>query len=223
MKKTTPTTLQAGIVFISLFLLVSLTSCSGKTLKNKGATDRDLECSSDADNALKQLDYVAAIRLHHGVLKKDPRNALAAYHLGYAYGQTGDHEREILHYEKAVALGINRGDVFFNLGMAYGELNRLGEAHRTFKRGLAVDPNNGDNYFGMAVVYQKRGDLIRAEKAFIEALRLDPDHLDARWCLGMLYLERGEKQEAARHLRHILNTDPRHESARDLLQGLEME
>ncbi len=74
---------------------------------------------------MKWHDYEAGILLHQHFLEKEPTNGLALYHLGYAYGQTGDHVKEVLYYEKAVSLGFSEYHIFFNMGMAYGELNRI--------------------------------------------------------------------------------------------------
>ena len=78
-------------------------------------------------------------------LEKEPGNALSLYHLGYAYGMTGDHGKEVQYYEKAIALGYSRdAGLYYNLGMAYGELNSTQKAISAFKRALEIDPIHDD-------------------------------------------------------------------------------
>ncbi|PWT82121.1 MAG: hypothetical protein C5B58_08790, partial [Acidobacteria bacterium] len=52
-------------------------------------------CDAAADVALKVGDYPTAIRLHQSVLLYDRNNALAHYHLGFAYGMAGLTDEEI--------------------------------------------------------------------------------------------------------------------------------
>jgi Flp pilus assembly protein TadD len=76
-------------------------------------------CDARADHYLVTEDYAEAVRLHREYLQKHPANALAHYHLGFAYGMTGDEAREINEYERATALGLSRWDLFLNLGIAF--------------------------------------------------------------------------------------------------------
>jgi len=180
-------------------------------------------CSREADEAMKRHDYQEAIRLHQEILETEPDNALALYHLGYAYGQLADHEREVCFYERAVALGYTEGNIFFNLGMAYGELNRIVEAVGVFQKALQLDPNSADNHFGLALAYQRGVKDRQAEEEFLKAIELDPVHVDARLYLSMLYADRGEMQKAAAQLREILKLDPSNSGAREFLKRIERE
>ena len=44
---------------------------------------------------MKEQDYDSTFLLHKRFLKKMPMNGLVLYHLGYAYGQTGKHMKEV--------------------------------------------------------------------------------------------------------------------------------
>ena len=48
-------------------------------------------CDPVADYFLGMEDYPAAIGRHLVVIREHPENALAHYHLGFAYGVTGQH------------------------------------------------------------------------------------------------------------------------------------
>jgi tetratricopeptide (TPR) repeat protein len=180
-------------------------------------------CDREADEAVKRHDYEEAIRLHQKILETEPDNALALYHLGYAYGQTGDHEREVLFYKRAAVLGFTEGNIFFNLGMAYGELNRIDEAIESFKKALTLDPDSADNHFGLALAYQRSMADRPAEQEFLKAIELDTSHIEARLYLSMLYADRGEMQKAAQHLRDILKIDPSNTGVREFLKRIEGE
>src|SRR5271168_1037692 len=76
-------------------------------------------CDVNADFALGREDYPAAIALHLKVLRADNGNALAHYHLGFAYGMSGRITDEISEYLMAAKLGLVNWDLFLNLGLAY--------------------------------------------------------------------------------------------------------
>ncbi len=181
------------------------------------------KCDPAADDAMKREDYKTAILLHQRFLEKEPSNALSLYHLGYAYGQLGNHSKEASYYEKAIALGFKQQGVLFNLGMAYGELNQIEKAIDAFKKAVQTDPDNADNHFGLALSYQRSLADELAEHEFLKAIAIDPNHVDARLYLSLLYADMGELQKAAEQLRIILDIDPTHTDAREFLERIEGE
>jgi tetratricopeptide (TPR) repeat protein len=197
--------------------------CS-KVLSGKSAEPvKAWTCDKEADEAMKRNDYEAGISLHERFLEKEPENALALYHLGYAYGQIGEHLREVPLYEKAIALGFIRDYIFFNLGMAYGELNQTEKSISAFKQALDMNPGNADNHFGLAMAYQKNAADKLAEEEFLKAIEIDPRHVDARLLLSLLYADCGELEKAAGQLRKTLEIDPTNERARHFLERIEKE
>lgn len=210
---------------LALFLSVACmgTGCS-KGLLGKGSKAWETwTCDNDADEAMKRRDYETAIVLHERFLKKQPENALALYHLGYAHGQTGDHMKEVSYYEKAVAIGFKSENIFFNMGMAYGELDEIIKAIRTFKQGIDIYPDSANNHLGLAMAYQRDGNDKRAEKEFLKVIKINPEHVEARLFLSMLYMDLGERQRAAEQLRKILKKDPHNVRVRKFLERIERE
>ena len=207
-----------------LFCLAGQLLCGGCS---KGLFGRSPEmdgtwrCDAKADDAMERQDYRAGIVLHQRFLEKEPGNALALYHLGYAYGQTGDHLKEVAYYEKAIGLGFEQDLIFFNAGMAYGELNQGERSIRAFKKALDIDPASNDNHFGLAMAYQRNANDKLAEREFLKVIKSDPGHLDARLHLSMLYADRGDLQSACVQLRKILELDSTHRIAREFLESIQ--
>ncbi|NVM25160.1 MAG: tetratricopeptide repeat protein [Desulfobacterales bacterium] len=208
---------------LSLAGLLSGPGCSKGVLEKRAVLEKTWTCDKAADDTMKRQDYKAAIPLHQRFLENEPANALALYHLGYAYGQTGNHVGEVSYYEKAIALGFKEDGIFFNLGMAYGELNQTEESIDAFKKALDINPDSADNHFGLAIAYQMSVADKLAEKEFLKALEIDPAHVDARLHLSLLYTDMGQLQKACEHLRKILEIDPTHRGAREFLERIEKE
>jgi tetratricopeptide (TPR) repeat protein len=212
----------SGLAF-SLAGLLSGAGCSKGVLEKRRVLGKTWACDEVADEAMKRHDYEAAILLHQRFLEKEPGNGLALYHLGYAYGQTGNHVKEVSYYERAVDRGFKKDSIFFNLGMAYGELNQMENSVGAFKKAIDINPNSADNHFGLALAYQRSVADTVAEKEFLEAIEIDPTHVHARLYLSILYADMGALQKAAEQLRNILEIDPTNRRAREFLERIEKE
>ncbi|HUU40571.1 MAG TPA: tetratricopeptide repeat protein [Desulfatiglandales bacterium] len=208
---------------LCIVAIYSISGCSKGALVEKSFIAKKWTCDKKADEAMKENDYEAAILLHEQFLDREPANGLALYHLGYAYGEIGDHENEVSYYEKAVSLGYEEEGFFFNMGMAYGELNQLENSIQAFKKALDINPDSADNHFGLAIAYQKSLEDKLAEEEFLEAIRIDPANMDARIYLSMLYVDSGELKKAGDQLRKILEIDPSNEGVREFLKKIEGE
>ena len=211
-----------GLVFC-LAGLISGAGCSKGFLEKRPTHQKQWTCDKAADEAMKQHDYEAGILLHQRFLEKEPANGLALYHLGYAYGQTGDHVKEVLYYEKSIALGFKRESIFFNLGMAYGELNQIENSIHAFNKALDINPESAENHFGLALAYQRNVSDKLAKKEFLKAIEIDPANVDARLYLSLLYADMGELRKAGEQLRKILEIDPANGRAREFLERIEKE
>lgn len=198
-----------------MLMLMALAGCSGNQATRNMPQTEVWTCDNNADTALKKQDYDASIRLHERFLKAHPGNLVALYHLGYGYGQIGNHEKEVFYYEKSLAMGFHIPAIYFNLGMAYGELDRMVDSIKTFKKGITANPGNSDNHFGLGLAYQRIFAHDLAEEEFLEAIGIDPEHLEARLSLGILYTDMGKYEKAEEQFSKVLEFDPDNETARE--------
>ena len=145
-----------------------------------------MTCDPQADKAIEDDDFETGIRLHQQFLEKDPENPLALYHLGYAYGNMGDHQKEVFYYERAIALGLNEESVFYNLGLAYGDLDQLENAIDAFKKAVAIEPGNLNVRYDMSRLYVALGDFQEARHQLEQILKIDPSYTEARELLDSI-------------------------------------
>jgi FimV-like protein len=162
------------------FGLVQGAGCSRVSIEKPPATQEKLSCDPQADKAIEDNDYETGIRLHEQLLEKEPENRLALYHLGYAYGHMGDHQKEIFYYERAIALGMKDESIFYNLGLAYGDLNQLQNAIQAFKEAIEIEPGNLNARFDLSRLYLEVGDLKEARHQLQQILEIDPSDREAR-------------------------------------------
>jgi len=137
-------------------------------------------CHVTADTALTAQDYPTAIGLHRRLLRSEDNNALAHYHLGFAYGMVGQISEEIGEYREAIRLGLNTWDLFMNLGLAYYDHHdEFANATAALQTAVSLGPGYAETHFNLAVVYERENRLNEALEEIIAALLLAPRDLDA--------------------------------------------
>jgi tetratricopeptide (TPR) repeat protein len=174
-------------------------------------------CDPLADYFLGMENYPEAIRRHIQVIREQPDNALAHYHLGFAYGLTGRHEKELGEYQKAVDLGLSDWELFLNLGLLYLEGRHLGAATQILRLATLLAPAQPETHFNLGLAYEQRGMLAQAEQEMLVAVKLDPEQADAHNTLGVIYAEQGNYEGAKAVWTELVGETPDYAPARDNL------
>ncbi|UCD70947.1 MAG: tetratricopeptide repeat protein [Syntrophobacterales bacterium] len=178
-------------------------------------------CDREADFYLEQGDWDKAIDSHEQVIQDNPHFALAHYHLGYAYGFKGMHEREIEEYEKAVQLGLKKFDLFYNLGMTYAEyLRDYDKALKVFKQAERMDSKNDEIHYALGLAYWFKEAESEAVTEFMKTINLNPRHIEAHALLGEIYFRREQYDFAKAEWERVLELDPNNEMARKRLEEI---
>jgi protein O-mannosyl-transferase len=184
-------------------------------------TSDEQVCDPLADYFLGMEDYPEAIKRHQAIIRDHPDNALAHYHLGFAYGVTGDHQRELAEYQKAVSLGLSDWQLFLNLGLLDMEEDHPAEASEVLRLATLLGPYRPETHFNLGLVYERLGMFQKAEQELLLSLRLDPNQTDARNTLGVVYAEEGNYQSAHDEWFDLVHADPDFTPARANLAILE--
>jgi len=174
-------------------------------------------CDPLADYFLGMEDYPEAIKRHLAVVKAHPDNALAHYHLGFAYGVTGQHQAELDEYAKAIDLGLDDWDLFVNLGLLYLETDQLDTATKVLRLATVLAPDRPETHFNLGLAYERRGMLPQAEQEMLLSLRLDPSQVDARNTLGVIYAEEGNFSRARSEWQDLADQAPNYSPAQQNL------
>jgi tetratricopeptide (TPR) repeat protein len=204
---------RRSTVFLVLALLLmffSLLSLSCQSLKQARKYDADERwpCPEYADLPLRQDQFEMAIERHLIVLAQEPDNAVAHYHLGYAYVQLGFHADGISEYLKAVDLGLVKGDLYYNLGMAYGQLGIYQQAEQAFKRAIEMEPEYEDNYRALGNAQLHQGHFYDAMVSCRKATKLGPHDPDSWHCLALAAAKSDEIGESWNAVKELRKLDP---------------
>ena len=197
-----------------LFLVATALSWATSPAGAASSTPAEEVCNVRADYALGIEDYPEAIQLHESVLRHDPKDALARYHLGFAYGMSGDTAAELREYVRAVELGLHQWDLFLNLGLLYLGRHELGAAINALTIATELGPQHVETHFNLGLAYQRAGLLPQARREILESLQLEPDQPDALNTLAIVHAEMGNWESARATWVELVRIDPDYQPAR---------
>jgi tetratricopeptide (TPR) repeat protein len=165
-------------------------------------------CDVNADFVLGLEDYPAAIALHRKVLRTHNGNALAHYHLGFAYSMTGRTREEISEYLAAARLGLHKWDLFLNLGLAYLDRNDWPKAIETLQIAVSLGPDHPETHFNLAIAYEQGNRLREALLEITASLHLAPEDPDERKTKAIICSELGDLVCAHDEWAHLVQVAP---------------
>jgi tetratricopeptide (TPR) repeat protein len=178
------------------------------------AGPEDEVCDVNADYALGLEDYPAAIALHHRILRAHKDDALAHYHLGFAYGMTGRTPDEISEYLSAARLGLDKWDLFLNLGLAYLSQNDWRRAIEALHTAVSRGPDHPEAHFSLAIAYEKGNSLHEALREITASIHLAPEDLDERNSKAIICTELEDLVCARDEWARLVRVAPDYEPAR---------
>jgi Flp pilus assembly protein TadD len=192
-----PMMLRLQLILVLSVTLAVATGLGYARVAIAGNTDEQI-CDIHADTALGIENYAQAINLHRSRLTTHPNDALAHYHLGFAYGMVGQHDAELAEYRKAAALGLMRWDLYLNLGRIYLEARDYPDAVRELRTATELGPNHSETHFNLGLAYERRLMLTQAAQQMQTALSLGADHTETSNMLAVIYAEEGRLDDARR-------------------------
>jgi Flp pilus assembly protein TadD len=216
---------RLGVGVCLLFATIALALLLSGVASSRAAASKEEVCDVDADFALGLENYPAAITLHRKVLREHNDNALAHYHLGFAYGTTGHKRDKINEYLAAARLGLVKWDLFLNLGVAYLSQNDGPKAIKTLQIAVLLGPNHPEAHFNLAIAYERSNRLREALQEIIVSLHLAPEDPDEGNTQGIICAELGNFVCARDEWAHVVQVAPNYAPARvnlAILSGLHM-
>jgi cytochrome c-type biogenesis protein CcmH/NrfG len=105
----------------------------------------------------------------------NPANVKAWIELGNAYFDTGQHEKSIQAYRRALELDPNNANVWTDMGVMYRRSGNPQEAIRSFDRAMEADPKHEVSRMNKGIVLlHDMNDMDGAIKAWEDLLAVNP-------------------------------------------------
>ena len=171
-------------------------------------------CDVAADYALGVEDYPETLRLHREVVREQPSNALAHYHLGFVEGILGHRRTELSEYQRAAALGLKRFGFFPEPGTGSVENGELDAATDSLQWAVLLGLDYSESHYNLALAFERRGLIADAEGEMPASLRLNPSQPDARNSLAVIFAEEEKTARASLLWGELVREAPDYEPAR---------
>ena len=128
--------------------------------------------------------------------------------LGRIHGRTGEIDKAIAEFEKALTLDPYNADSLLNLSSIAALQGNRTRAEHLVKRALAANPDFPPALAQLAELRRDAGDLGEAIRLFGEALELDEVSPDLHLCYGDCLQRAGRFEEAEAAFRRVLELEP---------------
>jgi tetratricopeptide (TPR) repeat protein len=154
--------------------------------------------------AHKKGEWLQAIDYLNRSLLCDRANAQTWRYLGDAYVCIGKLRTSVAHYEQALRLRPDLGEVWNSLGVAWQKLEQWGRAEECHRDAVRLLPASAQAHNDLASALRGQRKLIGARMALETARQLEPDNPLIAYNLGTTLHELGEVDKAVPHYRRAL-------------------
>src|SRR3989344_2576025 len=126
----------------------------------------------------------------------NPNDAEAYNNRGFNYYLSGDIDRAIEDYNKAIAINPDSVEAYNNRGFAYHKKGQYDMAIEDFNKAITLNPNDAEAYYIRGLAYHNNGQYDKAIEDFNKAIALDPNNAEAYHNRGVIYYSNGQYDKA---------------------------
>jgi protein O-GlcNAc transferase len=153
-------------------------------------------------------DLTGAIGQLTALVNREPANADALNNLGLLYFETGETDKAIECYKRALSATTKSPEANSNLAIALLSKGDSDGAERYFSVALAIKPDLAPALLGLSEINLHRGDLTAAKNLLCDAIRVQPDSAVAHFMLGKIMREWERLDLAAGCFRNAIHCKP---------------
>jgi len=128
--------------------------------------------------------------------------------LGIIAAETGDHDRAIAYYEKALDIDPHYAPALYNMGNALVNQGKFDQAVTAYQKALQADPEFLMAYENLGKSYIHMGQFEAALNTFHKALALRPDFAEALVGVGIVYHRMGQYHKAVEAYHKAIRLQP---------------
>jgi len=130
------------------------------------------------------------------LLDKDGLTAYIYSNWGSVFASSGQYERALIDYTRAIELKANLAEAYNNRGIAYRNLGRLRQAVDDYTKAVELNPNHTEAYNNRGVAYSKLGQYERCISDYDKSIELNPDFAEAYNNRANAYVKMGQFERA---------------------------
>ncbi|TGK07118.1 tetratricopeptide repeat protein [Leptospira semungkisensis] len=148
-----------------------------------------------------------AAKIYSEILGMNPKFQKAYLNLGALYSRSGDSEKAIKTYQKALDLG-KTPELYYNLGVELYRLGSLDAAVKALKSSLELNKRYLNSHLLLAYCYKQLERPEKSELYLKNAIKIDPKNKTAFAALATIYFDTEKWQEALEAANTALQINP---------------
>ena len=125
-----------------------------------------------------------------------------------AYDYTGNRQKALDDYAKAIELDANQADIFYNRGYCYMSAGDNPHAKADFEKTIQLDPKFWEAYFNRGIIAEEEGDFSKALDSFDHTVALNPTMALAYFHRAIAYGKLEQKDKIVSDLGTAVRLDP---------------
>jgi len=137
-----------------------------------------------------------------------PENAEQIRQAGMMYYDSGEYEKAIEAYKRAIELNPDAEESYYHLGMAYSSLGRYKEAVKAYDRAIRIKKDYAAAHYNLGHAYSNLNQYDKAIRAFRQAIQYEPDNVEAYFALGNAYYDSGREEKAVDTFEEAIRRNP---------------
>ncbi len=161
----------------------------------------------------KRMIFVIIILLNLFIHPASSQTAVEWNNKGFALDESGEYNKAIEAYNKAIAIDPNYKIAWNNKGVAFVHLGEYKKAIEAFDRSIIIDPNDKEVWFIKGSAFAALGEYEKTIEASDRALAIDPDYKEAWYGKGIAFIYLGEYEKATEAFDKALAIDPNYKEA----------
>ena len=149
-----------------------------------------------------------ALGYQERILKIDPTQHHAYYHIGLLYAHLEDYQKSVENFKKCLELNPGDPSVHYQIAVGLSNLGRNDDALKEIIKSIKIEPKESEFYYAKSIMQAGLGDFNNAEKSLEYALKIKPNNPKYIALLGRILSEVGEHNEAIDVLQTVINMEP---------------
>jgi tetratricopeptide (TPR) repeat protein len=162
-----------------------------------------------AESTFNDGRYAEATSLFTAYTQNSPENPWGHYMLGVSAWRTGDHDRAIGAFDRALELDPDHRKSLFNSSRVLLETGQPKAALERIEKALSKEPMSNEGLRLLGRVRYQLGQVPEAVDAYRRALTIDEQDVWAMNNLGLIYLDQGRSEEALPPLARAVELKPK--------------
>jgi tetratricopeptide (TPR) repeat protein len=130
---------------------------SVQRISGKGCQPSDQSLRASAHHKAKRGDYMGAIALLTQLITRHPKHAIDYNNRGLIYFQSGQGEKALADYNKALQLNPELDNAYNNRANYYASNGKLAEALTDYETALDLNPGNTRTWINQAITFRELG------------------------------------------------------------------